>query len=102
MYTGGVGRVHPPRSNFGGGTTPPVPDPPLPPPSFSINSLAKQTALKLNPIQDTRFESYVSHKVDEEGEGDVSGSDGNIPISILKYFFKFLSLSLSFNYNSIL
>ena len=97
MYTGGV---PPPRSNFGGGgTTPPRT---LPPPSFSINSLAKQTALKLNPIQDTRFESYVSHKVDEEGEGDVSGSDGNIPISILKYFFKFLSLSLSFNYNSIL
>ena len=83
------GGVHPPRSNFGGGTTPPYP---TPPPSFSINSLAKQTALKLNPIQDTRFESYVSHKVDEEGEGDVSGSDGNIPISILKYFFKFLSL----------
>jgi hypothetical protein len=94
VYTGGVGGGYtPPRSNFGGGTTPP---------SFSINSLAKQTALKLNPIQDTRFESYVSHKVDEEGEGDVSGSDGNIPISILKYFFKFLSLSLSFNYNSIL
>ena len=42
----------------------------------------------------TRFEPYVSHKIDEEGEGDVSGLDGNIPISILKYFFKFLSLSL--------
>ena len=57
------GRVHggggrggsPPLSNFKGGG--------LPPPSFSINSLAKQTALKLNPIQDPiKFNSFKINK----------------------------------------
>ena len=55
---GSGGGTPPPRSNFGGGYYPP-----LPLPSFSINSLAKQTALKLNPIQDPKkFNSFKINK----------------------------------------
>ena len=57
---GGQGGVHPPPFKFWGGYYPPRT---LPPPSFSINSLAKQTALKLNPIQDSiKFNSFKINK----------------------------------------